>query len=145
MSGVLHEVTLDVRQTADALSRLASLDRDALMFEVGQLVEDQTRRRIIDEKVSPDGTRWAPWSRRYAATRGNEHSLLVGEGNPGLLESITNHTADETAKVGSNLVYAATHQMGRGGIPARPYLGVSDANRLEIEDLVIGRVEELLQ
>jgi phage gpG-like protein len=29
-------------------------------------------------------------------------------------------------RVGTNKVYAATHQFGRGAIPARPFLGLSE-------------------
>jgi phage gpG-like protein len=32
-----------------------------------------------------------------------------------------------------------------GGIPARPYLGLSDEDRKAITDLVITRLEDLLQ
>ena len=32
-----------------------------------------------------------------------------------------------------------------GGIPARPFLGVSDQDRRDIQDLVIGQLEDLLQ
>ena len=35
------------------------------------------------------------------------------------------------------MVYAATHQFGRGNIPARPFLGVSDENVEDIGALVM--------
>ena len=152
MVGVILRTDLNATIANKALARLSAADFDVLAYEVGSLIEDQTKRRILDEKTDPDGNAWAPWSARYAKslTRRNRispRSLLVGEGNPGLLESIQNYTAGEVAEVGTNLIYGATHQFGdeTRGIPARPYLGVSEANRAEIEDLVADRMEALLQ
>jgi phage virion morphogenesis protein len=150
MSGVAVEVTLDDADLRQALSRLAAADLDEIAFAAGQMVEDQTRRRIADEKIGPDGLPWAAWSPDYAATRSAKHSLLIGEGNPGLLESIQNYTEGETVRVGTPLVYGAIHQMGgagtgKPGLPARPYLGLSEANRQEITELVTGLVEDILQ
>ena len=147
MAGVAVEADFDV--AARALSRLSEDNIALVSYEIGALIEDQTKLRIADEKTAPDGTRWAPWSARYAATRntGNaiRHSLLVGEGD--LRDSIQNFTPGTAAVVGTPLIYGATHQFGsaNGAIPARPYLGLSDDNRLAIEDLVIGRLEDLLQ
>lgn len=101
----------------------------------------------MDEKADPDGNAWAPWSKRYAKTRKPHHSMLVDKGNPGLLESLQNYTTGMEAVVGTNLVYGAIHQFGSedGSLPARSYLGLSADNRAALEDLVVGRVEELLQ
>lgn len=140
-----------------AIAALAGLDASLLArisYSVGQLIEDQTKRRIADEKTAPDGTPWAPWSPRYAESlkrpnRRLARSLLVGDEN--LLGSIQNYTTGDEITVGSNMVYAAIHQFGgdtsRGQppIPARPYLGISAANGVEIEELVIDLVEAGLQ
>ena len=69
----------------------------------------------------------------------------MGEGD--LRDSIQNFTTGTAAVVGTPLIYGATHQFGsaNGTIPARPYLGLSNDNRLAIEELVIGRIEDLLQ
>jgi phage virion morphogenesis protein len=75
------------------------------------------------------------------------HALLVGRGD--LRDSIQNYTSGDTIRVGTNLVYGAIHQFGsngaEGGIPARPWLGLSREDEREITDLVIGRLEDLLQ
>jgi phage virion morphogenesis protein len=151
MAGVSVTVEIDSAAARSALSRLSAFDLDRMAYAVGVLLEEQTKERIANEKRSPEGAPWAAWSPAYAATRDNRHSLLVGSGNPGLLESITNRTTGEAARVGSNLVYAAIHQFGgqagRGlaaTIPARPYLGLSAANRVEIEELVMDSLEAIL-
>ena len=108
-------------------------DRDSLMASLAAEGEGQTRRRIDEEKTAPDGTPWAPWSPKYAKTRGPENSLLVSEGN--LLASIESFANGDSAGWGSNLIYARTHQQGdmKRNIPARPYLGLSDR---DVEDLM---------
>ncbi|PTE15921.1 phage virion morphogenesis protein [Pseudogemmobacter blasticus] len=143
MVGVVLEA--DVAVAAEALGRLTSDELAQIMYEVGALIEDQTKLRIDEEKTGPDGRTWAAWSDAYAQTRGPAHSLLVGEGN--LLGSIQNISSGLNAIVGAHRVYAAPHQFGSadGRTPARPYLGLSIDNRSAIEDLVTGRLEDLLQ
>ena len=145
MAGVAVEADFDV--AARALSRLSEDNIALVSYEIGALIKDQTKLRIADEKTTPDGAPWAPWSEGYAATRKPNHSLLVAEGKPGLLDSIQNHTTGLEAVVGTNLIYGAAHQFGseNGTLPARSYLGLSADNRAAIEELVVGRIEELLQ
>lgn len=145
MTGVAVE--LDIKVASAALQQLTDDQLGQIVFEIGALVEDQTRLRISDEKVGPDGDAWATWSARYARTRKQHHSLLVDKGNPGLMDSIQNYTSGMEAVVGTNLIYGAIHQFGSadGTLPARPYLGLSAENRTDLEDFVAGRIEELLQ
>lgn len=166
MNGVAVDIQLDLGQAGEALSRLAAADLDAIADVIGQLVESQTQTRLSDERTSPEGVPWQAWSKGYAEGRHGGHSLLVGEGN--LRSSVQNYTTGDVVRVGSNLVYAAIHQFGGriepvngdllvfkiGGktvaassveIPARPWLGLSAGNRVEIEELVIGELEALLQ
>lgn len=145
MAGISITITPDLTG-ARRLGELSAEDLETLVFTVGELMVTQTKTRIADEKTGPDGAPWAPWSEAYAATRSARHSLLVGVGNPGLLESIANHSTADAAIIGTNLVYARVHQLGSedGAIPARPYLGLSGENRREIEELVVGGLEGLL-
>lgn len=154
MVGVVHEVRLESAEAQRALARLSPALLDQLADEVGSMLEDQTKRRIEDEKTAPDGTPWAPWSPRYAArlskrNRVTARSLLVGEGN--LRESIQNLVTGTDIQVGTNLVYGAIHQFGgdtsagHPAIPARPYLGLSAENATEVEQLVVDRVEEMVR
>ena len=150
MAGISVEYTPDLTAARGAFN-LTDSDREALVFAIGELMVTQTKTRIADEKRGPEGEDWAPWSDAYATTRSARHSLLVGEGNPGLLESIANHSAGFDAIVGTNLVYAAIHQFGgdtgagHAPIPARPYLGLSGENRREIEEMVTDSLEGMLQ
>lgn len=87
--------------------------RAELLDNIGQMVERQTRRRIMDEKTAPDGTPWAPWSASYAKTRHGGNSLLMS-GN-GLLNSIEFQVEGDKVRIGSALRYAAVHQEGFDG------------------------------
>ena len=147
MAGIAFETTVTNLDSVQArIGELSDIDIADLAFEVGSLLEDQTRVRIADEKAAPDGTPWAPWSESYAATRSAAHSLLVGEKD--LLESVQNYSSGAEARVGTNRVYGAIHQFGGGDVgrptPARPYLGLSPANDKAVAMLLVGRIEEIV-
>lgn len=144
MAGILVEYRPDFGAAREVFA-LEGSGLEDLVFAIGELMVNQTKTRIADEKRGPEGEVWAPWSPAYAASRSGRHSLLVGEGNPGLLESITNHSVGMEAIAGTNLVYAARHHFGDDTMPARPYLGLSGENRREIEELAVDGIEGLLQ
>lgn len=147
MAGVRIELTLQgLEVAAAALTRLAATDLEALAYDIGQLLESSTQARIAEDKRSPDGAAWAPWSPRHARSRAPRHSLLVQDGH--LTGSVQNYTAGTTVRVGTNMVYGAIHQFGgqagrgrKATIPARPYLGLSEADRTAIAELVAGTLE----
>lgn len=125
--GELGNLETRLRMLPGALNRVGLME--ALTIEG----ESQTRRRISEEKYSPDGEQWPGWLESYAKTRHGGHSLLENEGD--LLDSITAFVDGMEGGWGSNMVYAATHQFGdeERNIAAREYLGVSDENA---EDLL---------
>ena len=151
MAGVTFTVDLDPALLADAaavLDRLGGSNLADISYKVGTLLEDRAKMRINKTKAGPDGTPWLPWSEAYDETRNHaKHSLLIESGD--LEESIQNYTVGDVIMIGTNLVYARHQQLGSGldvgGIPARPFLGVSDQDRRDIQDLVIGQLEDLLQ
>ncbi len=118
-------------------------DTEPLLEALAAEVESQTRRRIEQEKSAPDGAPWPEWSGDYAATRHGGQSLLRSEG--GLLDSIQSAVSPDLAETGSNLVYAALHQLGGtadmapgpAAVPARPWLGISADDERDL-DAVIG-------
>lgn len=164
MAGIAVTVT-GADEALAALGRAVARTDDArpLYDALAALIESRTRRRIAEEKTGPDGTAWAAWSPAYAASRHAGQSLLRGQG--ALLDSIQSIATEGSAEVGSNLVYAAIHQLGGqtrpheirpkhatvlafgGGfaakvnhpgstIPARPFLGLDDEDGRRIEELV---------
>ena len=140
---------LDIRIESEGLDRLnqrlsritAGLsDFRQLLADVGGVVESQTRRRISEEKASPEGAAWKPWTEAYAESRHGGHSLLEGEGE--LLDSIQFLVEGDRVEIGTNLIYGAIHQFGGAevgiNIPARPYLGIGPAN----EDDLVAELDE---
>lgn len=132
------------------LRAFVSFDPAPLMEEIAALGESQTRRRISDEKTAPDGT---PWQPNRAGTP------ILTETGQHLLASVAFYSSSEEAVWGASWEHAHVHQEGAvitaknapyltffaGGawrskksvtIPARPFVGLSDDNRAEIEDLV---------
>lgn len=127
------------------LERLASIDLGDLLTQVGGVIESQTRMRISTEKRAPDGSAWLRLSdERYAAIKALHSSggLLVYGGD--LRDSIMFEVEGDTLNVGSNMVYAAAHQLGHEDLPARPYLGLSKDNEDEIESVVGGYLRDLM-
>jgi phage virion morphogenesis protein len=154
MTGV--KMTLTEPGLADVEKRLADLVAvmprpRKLMNNIGAVLEASTKKRFRTN-IAPDGTSWKPSIR--ARLKGGRTLFQHGH----LRDSITHDAEDQRVEIGSNLIYAAIHQLGgvirakAGGvltfnipgigwrrvasvaIPARPYLGVSEDDRLEILD-----------
>jgi phage virion morphogenesis protein len=138
--------TLGLDAALAKLTSLAGFDLAELGDDAGAILESSTRGRF-DTQTEPDGTPWVAWSEEYDDTREAKHSLLVSEGD--LRDSIANFTQGSEVHVGSNQIYAAHHQIGGdeigSGVPARPYLGISATDELDLQDLVTGRLSDLLQ
>jgi phage virion morphogenesis protein len=147
MTGVSVSFELDTVAATAALAALTADELDDLVYTVGQLIETQTKERIATGKTAPDGTPWAPWSEAYGATRHPGQSILLSQGH--LLASVQNYTRGDVAEVGTPLVQGAIHQFGgagagKPGLPARPFLGLSEADRREIDQLVVDRIGDIL-
>jgi phage virion morphogenesis protein len=163
MTGVTFEARFDDADLSGALARLAAgaADPSPLMRIIGDYGVDSTRRRMI-EQHAPDGTAWAALNPAYAELKGSGYDILYASG--ALRGSLTYLAGMSEVSWGSGMIYAAVHQFGAtivpknapalsfvlGGklspylvsvksvtIPARPYLGISDADRVEIE--LLGR------
>ena len=144
-----------VQRLGIRIQALAGIDRNALLEGIASEVENQTRRRLTQEKESPDGTPWPAWSDDYALTRHGGHSLLENEGP--LVDSIESITNDDSVETGSNLIYAAVQNdggdesmaPGAAAIPSREYLGFSSDNLTDlqhvVDDFIDDAVRELLQ
>ena len=119
------------------LDRMADSNREKLFDVVGASLESQSRERLIETKTDPEGERWDDWSEAYSARRPAKGGILDLNGD--LIDSIAFETTQDAIIVGSNLVYALTHQDGDEDrkIPRRSYLGVSAQNLDDICDLTV--------
>lgn len=131
----------------EALAAFGPADRREVLGIMGGVAESAVRRRLSEDKESPEGDPWPAWSEQYARTRHGNQSLLLSEGH--LIDSLQSVvTGDDTVLVGSPLVYAAIHQFGGEPVgmsnPARAYMGLSADDEAEmlqaVERFVWGRL-----
>ena len=127
---------------------------------VGQYVQRQTIRERFDKEQSPTGQKWKPHSDMTKSMRAKRHktgNMKILQDNGELRRSITYEAGDTYVKIGSVLKYARVHQFGctihvtrkqraylhyRGfhvgktiNIPARPFLGITEAERKHIASM----------
>lgn len=157
-------VRIDSAPVLDVLRRVhEGVAHPAPLYRaIGELLAESTKERFATG-TAPDGTRWAPNAQAtfeaYLArfqrvtrkdgrinARGSALVMgkkpLVGETHE-LATLIYYQATDGGVEVGSPLEYAAMQQFGGtkgdfphlwGDIPARPFLGVSDADAAAIVD-----------
>ncbi|MBW6402041.1 phage virion morphogenesis protein [Roseomonas sp. HJA6] len=159
MNGVTLSATLDSRDAQRALAALERAGREPgmLLRPIGVVLIRGTRDRMQRE-VDPEGNAWEPLQPWYAAEKRNSRMLKES----GRLEgSIVTEFDADTLAIGSRLPYSAVHQFGAtirpvhgpllifrtangepwGAaeevyVPARPYLGISEADAQAVEDVV---------
>lgn len=151
--------------TAQLARAYASLDDTSdLMADIGKILVRSTEQRFL-KGTAPDGTKWAPKSQttlnKYGARKSNRVDTRPLFGPNGRLhEEIFSEASKDQVEVGSGLPYAAAMQFGAakgsfgaysgtdkngrtfsgsapwGNIPARPFLGISDEDRVNIVDQI---------
>ena len=134
-----------------------------VLAEIGEDQTESTKRRFSTAKA-PDGTPWAQnsattiarygdlFARKKDGTRSKKtEAKIAGKkpltGETRALATTINYQVlgDNEVGIGSPMVYAAMQQFGGkksdfphlwGNIPARPFLGASEADKVNIADLV---------
>lgn len=136
MAGI--HITLDTSglgKLAATIHGLAGMDTSTLMPRLGEYLLASTQERFETE-TAPDGSAWDALAPRTRARKKYNPSKVLTE-REFLRKNIHYQVLDKsTVQVRSNLVYAATHQYGRAGIPARPFLGLSATDRREIAEII---------
>jgi phage virion morphogenesis protein len=132
------------------LAKLAAkaADRSPLFDRIGAYMETSTDLNFERERA-PDGQRWVP------SLRAKEEGGKTLTNTARLRQSMTHNASDDQVEVGTNVIYAGVHQggatiRGKNGplkfklpglgfrsakqvtIPARPFLGVSADDEIEI-------------
>lgn len=102
---------------------------------VGAYIQRQTIKERFDKEQTPEGEKWKPLKPSTIKARNKRHKtsrMKILQDTGELRRSIKYEADNEKVKVGSNLIYARTHQFGRDKIPARPFLGVTKQERQHI-------------
>lgn len=159
----MSSVALEIRETGleaalSLIDGIANAPKQELSEGIGRLVQEQTRKRIEEEKTTPEG---AAWKKNITGT-----SILYRGG--ALTRSIDYVATPQSVMIGSALVYARIHQLGGTirpktakalafmignqmrlvqsvTIPARRYLGLSPANQDEVVDAAEDWMRRLVQ
>lgn len=152
------ELQGDDRRLLQRLRTMSSVRMEDVNEEIAEGLRTSTVGRFRSQ-ISPEGKRWK------TSIRAREQAGLTLIHTAALRNSIKAKSDKEYAMVGSNLVYAATHQYGdtrtiqpkqakflrfqvngkwvaakqvRVTIPARPYLGISEDDMEEIRSIFHG-------
>ena len=135
------------------------LDLTPVMADSGEQLLNSTRQRFSDQ-VSPEGEAWSPLSHvTKARKKKNKDKILTEEGRLRRLLSV--QAGKNYVEVGSTRIYAGTHQFGArrgaygthkngspipwGDIPARPFLGVSNADKKTILEIIQKHLKKSIQ
>lgn len=93
-----------------------------------------SHRARFDRAVSPEGVPWPDLDPDYKQhKKKNRDKILVLDG---WLRQLNYAASGTELRIGTDRVYGATHQFGDPSrhIPARPFLGLDDAERKELLD-----------
>ena len=128
------EIRYDDRRLQQLLNRLRGQadNLEPAMREIAGHLVDSVAESFAGQSA-PDGSAWKPLADstiRDRLRRGYSAGPIL-ERSGDLASRILADWDDEVAVAGTNLIYAATHHYGdqKRGIPARPFLGVSDEAR----------------
>lgn len=155
MAGVELDLELRSETVARALGALAARagDLSEPLGEIGATLVLSTRQRFFSEK-DPEGKAWQPLKPRtqkrkvgaVGRRRGTKHILRQRRT---LFNSVAHLVEDDEVAIGSPDKRAAIHQLGGtddmapgpAGIPARPYLGISEADEGDIAATLLRHLE----
>lgn len=163
----------DVRRLTRTLRNMGEIHFKTANKIIGEALRTSTVQRFKESK-DPEGRSWEPSTRLYRGKNGKikqaKHKTLVDKGL--LRNSIKSNPSAKGVAIGTNSIYAATHQLGdtrtikaknatglkfltlsgmrskkvvRVTIPARPFLGVSDEDMQEIKGILQDTIEELIE
>ena len=137
------EIRIDNKAVEEALLKVASKCEDLrpLMKNIAGIMADAVEENF-EQEGRPD--KWQELAestiKKRKKTKHWPGKILQVEGQ--LATSITTQYDSESAVIGSNLEYAAIHQLGGNAgkgkkvtIPARPYLNLPEADLKEIIDV----------
>ncbi len=132
----MSDLSLDLRvdHISPSLARLASQKlRDQMLMGIGTVIVSHSQRAFDEPQLRP-----APWAKRKDPKP--KHPLLIKSGD--LRQGIhATKAGSDTIRIGSPTPYAATHQLGRGAIAARPFMPflndqLTGNAKMEIQDVL---------
>ncbi len=143
------DVKIDNTNVIQAMERLAkaAVNPRPALLAIGESLVVSTKKRF-ESSTAPDGSRWTP-NKPSTLKRKKGNKPLIGKTR--LLSQQISYALDgDGLRIGSPMAYAAMQQFGGkksrfpnlwGDIPARPFLGISDAD----ETMILKTVNDYLR
>ena len=135
------DIKIDKGDIKDALGNLAKKAKESrdLMKEIGDIIVEDIKHRIVKLKKDPDDKPWSPWSKATKKARQKKGNaalgLLFDSGE--LNDSITSKvTSKNNVQVGTNSPYAGFLNDGTNKMPARPFIGISKRAQKGIDEVL---------
>lgn len=138
----MTKITVDyddkqIRELLDELKKRLEDLREP-MEEIGQWMLASTDKNFETE-TDPYGVPWpknTPWTRDKKAREGFILKVLQQRG---FLRRSINYRADsKSVTIGTNVEYAAQHQLGLNRLPKRQFIGIGEGDRREIVRILEG-------
>ena len=146
MAGVELRIEADWRPVQARMKKLKRLTNDLEPFfaDVGEYLLTTIEDRFVEEQA-PDGTAWqdvTPETRRR-----KKHDKILTESTDLRGSSMSYDAHADDLEIGTSKIYGATQQLGReeANIVARPFLGLSDEDEVEVGELLEEHLEEALR
>ena len=143
------QIRYDDQELQRAVNRLIAAGgdmRSAMREAAGHLADSVAD--SFDRQAEPAGAPWRPLLPKTVRARQRQRygAGPILERSGGLALSILADHDKTSAVAGTNLIYAATHHFGDGrrGIPARPFLGLTDEHKGAILDALRRHFEAAL-
>ena len=136
------DVESQLGEMSDKLGALAQGlgDLEPVMEAIAEVVANSTRERFLTKKDS-EGVDWKQLAPETIEAKKGRGGILVDHGD--LMSHITAHATAVSAEVGTDRPYGKYHQMG-WGVPQREFLGLSEDDVLDIQELLNDFMEDLL-
>lgn len=149
MAGARVEITVEDAELQATLGRaidaLGTEGMAPLLGELGEYLLGTTRDRAATE-TGPNGEEWPALSPRYARRKQKLRPglpLLVFDRHM-LGDRLAWQIVGDTLLVGTSAPQGARQQFGGGGIPARPWLGISQSDGEGVQARTLDFLKEVL-
>lgn len=134
MAGAAITIDIDDGQVLGVVRALLNTleDPQPAFRDAGEYLVRSTHDRF-EAQHDPSGHPWAPLSQAYRERKPKNKDLILVL-NAYLYNDIHYQADRQQLLVGTNRIYGATMQFGDDSrdIPARPFLGLSEADRTEV-------------
>ncbi len=135
---LIQEKLLDISKKTENLRPLMKNLAGILSFSTEENFKEEGR---------PKWQEWSEATKKYRK-KVKKYPGQILQLNGHLASSVTTYYDDNSAIIGSNLPYAAIHQLGsyagknkKVKIPARPYINLSDSDQKEIINAIVEYLE----